>query len=158
CYMRHPGRVLEANEIPPPALLSFIADQLGIDPGAFAEYRRRDQPRREQLADLMTRLGYRSFDRATSRGFIAWLTPIAQNIRRPDRLVEMLLEELRRQRVLLPVPRVLEMLVHQARTRAEQVSYHALAEGLTETQLDALDTLLAPKLGTALSGMAWVRQ
>jgi hypothetical protein len=50
------------------------------------------------------------------------------------------------------------MLVHQARTRAEQVSYHALAEGLTETQLDALDTLLAPKPGTALSGMAWVRQ
>ena len=158
CYMRHPGRVLEANEIPPPELLSFIADQLGIDPGAFAEYRRRDQSRREQLADLMTRLGYRSFDRATSRGFIAWLTPIAQNIRRPDRLAEMLLEELRRQRVLLPVPRVLEMLVHQARTRAEQVSYHALAEGLTETQLDALDTLLAPKPGTALSGMAWVRQ
>jgi len=81
-------------------------------------------------------VGYRSFDRATSRGFIAWLTPIAQNIRRPDRLVEMLLEELRRQRVLLPVWRFLEMLVHQARTRAEQVSYHALAEGLTETQLD----------------------
>ena len=66
--------------------------------------------------------------------------------------------DMRRQRVLLPVPRVLEMLVHQARTRAEQVSYHALAEGLTETQLDALDTLLAPKPGTALSGMAWVRQ
>jgi TnpA family transposase len=56
CYMRHPGRVLEANEIPPPELLSFIADQLDIDPGAFAEYRRRDQSRREQLADLMTRL------------------------------------------------------------------------------------------------------
>jgi hypothetical protein len=27
CYMRHPGRVLEANEIPPPELLSFIADR-----------------------------------------------------------------------------------------------------------------------------------
>jgi hypothetical protein len=62
CYLRHPGRVLEANEIPPPELLTFIADQLDMDAGAFAEYRRRDQSRREQLADLMTRLGYRSFD------------------------------------------------------------------------------------------------
>jgi hypothetical protein len=70
----------------------------------------------------------------------------------------LLLEELRRQRVLLSVPRVPEMLVHRARTRAEQVSYRALAERLTETQLDALDTLLAPKPGTALSGMVWVRQ
>jgi hypothetical protein len=50
-------------------------------------------------------------------------------------LVEMLLEELRRQRVLLPVPRVREMLVHQARTRAEEVSYHALDEGLTRPSL-----------------------
>jgi len=38
----------------------------------------------------------------------------------------MLLEEMRRQRVLLPIPRVLEMLVRQARARAELVSYRAL--------------------------------
>ena len=38
CYLRHPGWVLEANEIPPPELLSFIADQFDMDAGAFAEY------------------------------------------------------------------------------------------------------------------------
>jgi len=43
-YMRHPGRVLDANEIPPPELLAFIADRLDIDLSAFAEYRRSCEP------------------------------------------------------------------------------------------------------------------
>lgn len=51
-YLRHPGRVLAADEMPPPELLTFIVDQLGVDVAAFEEYRRRDQTRREQLAEL----------------------------------------------------------------------------------------------------------
>jgi TnpA family transposase len=158
CYLRHPGRVLAADEMPPPELLTFIADQLGVDVAAFEEYRRRDQTRREQLAELTVQFGYQTFDRASSRRYIAWLIPIAQTIRKPDRLVEMLLAELRRERVLLPIPRVLEMLMHEARARAEQVSYRALVDGLTTAQLAALDTLLEPKEETAMSTMAWLRQ
>jgi TnpA family transposase len=90
CYLRYPGRVLGADEIPPVALVSFIARQLGVNPTAFARYSQRDQTRREQLAELMERLGYLSFDRANFRYYLAWLTPIAQNIRRADLLVEML--------------------------------------------------------------------
>jgi Domain of unknown function (DUF4158) len=133
CYLRHPGRVLEADEMPFTKLLAFVAEQLEVDVTAFDTYRRRDQTRREQLAELMARFGYQTFDRAASRRYIAWLIPIAQTIRKPERLVEMLLEEMRRQHVLLPIPRVLEMLVRQALVRAELVSYRALKDGLTNT-------------------------
>jgi Domain of unknown function (DUF4158) len=122
CYLRYPGRALEASETPPAELLTFIADQLDIDVAAFDRYLQRDQTRREQLAKLMARFGCQTFDRASSRRFLAWLIPIAQTIRKPDRLLEILLEEMRRQRVLLPTPRVLEMLVRQARVRAELIS------------------------------------
>jgi Domain of unknown function (DUF4158) len=79
---------------------SFVARQLGISPAAFNKYGQRDQTRREQLAELMERLNYRTFDRASFRHYLAWLTLIAQNVR-PDRLVEMLLEELRGRRLLI---------------------------------------------------------
>jgi hypothetical protein len=46
-------------------LVSFIARQLGVNPAAFTRYRQRDQTRREQLAELMERLGYRSLERAS---------------------------------------------------------------------------------------------
>jgi Domain of unknown function (DUF4158) len=47
-------------------------------PTAFARYSQRDQTRREQLAELMERLSYRSFDRANFRHYLAWLTSIAR--------------------------------------------------------------------------------
>jgi TnpA family transposase len=158
CYLRYPGRVLGVDEMPPATLVSFIARQLGVNPAAFTKYSQRDQTRREHLAELMERLGYRSFDRASFRHYLAWLTPIAQNIRRPDLLVEMLLEELRRHRILIPTRRMLELLVHQARSRAERLLYRALTNGLTDTQGDALDTLLNQKPGATTSWMGWLRQ
>jgi len=158
CYLRHPGRALEAAEAPPAELLAFVADQLEVDVTVFEKYRRRDQTRREQLADLMARFGYKTFDRAASRLCVAWLIPVAQTIWKPDKLVEMLLGEMRRQRVLLPIPRVLEMLVRQARARAESVSYMALTNGLTEAQLGALGTLLEQKPDAAVSSKAWLLQ
>jgi FMN phosphatase YigB (HAD superfamily) len=94
--------VLGAEEVPQVNLVSFVARQLGISPAAFAKYSQRDQTRREQLAELMEWLHYRTFDRASFRHYLAWLTPIAQNVRKPDRLVEMLLEELRGRRILIP--------------------------------------------------------
>ena len=158
CYLRHPGRALEAGEMPPAELRAFVADQLDVDVAAFDKYQRRDQTRREHLAELMTRFGYQTFDRASSRRCLAWLIPIAQTVHRPDRLLEMLLEEMRRQRILLPIPRVLEMLVRQARVRAELVSYRALTDGLSEAQVAALDSLLEPRPDTSVSSLAWLLQ
>jgi len=54
--LRHPGRVLEGDEVPPVALLNYLARQLDVDPDAFAAYARRDQTRRTHLAELTTRL------------------------------------------------------------------------------------------------------
>jgi TnpA family transposase len=155
CYLRYPGRVLGAEEVPPVALVSFVARQLGVSPAAFIRYSRRDQTRREQLVELMERLSYRSFDRASFLHYLAWLTPIAQNVQRPDLLVEMLLEDLRRHRVLIPTLRMLELLLHQARSRAERLLYRALTNRLTDTQGDALDTLLNQKPEAATSWMGW---
>jgi TnpA family transposase len=47
CYLRHPGRALEAGETPPAELLAFIADQLDVDVAAFNRYQQTgsDAPR-----------------------------------------------------------------------------------------------------------------
>jgi hypothetical protein len=158
CYLRYPGRVLEADEMPPPKLLAFVADQLELDAAKLKKYRQRDQTRREQLSELMTLFDYHAFDRASSRQYIAWLIPIAQTTRNSENLVRILIEEMRRQRILLPVSRVIEMLARQARTRAELVSYRALINGLSEAQRVALDTLLAPRPDTLISSTTWLRR
>jgi len=46
--------VLGAEEVPPVPLVSFVARQLGVSRAAFIRYRRCDQTRHEQLAELLT--------------------------------------------------------------------------------------------------------
>jgi Domain of unknown function (DUF4158) len=55
-YLRLPGRVLGAVEIPLPDMLAFIARQLGIAPEICNEYARRGETRWEHLSELQAYL------------------------------------------------------------------------------------------------------
>jgi hypothetical protein len=139
-------------------MLAFVAEQLDVEPAAFADYAGRAQTRREQLAKLMVEHGYRSFGRAEAKMLLAWLTPIAQTERRPRVLVARLIEELRRRRILLPPPLVIERVVHHARTAADRVTHRALGERIDAEQAAALEALLVTPADGGLSCLAWLRQ
>jgi TnpA family transposase len=106
--LRHPGRALEAGEVPPAPMVAYVARQVGADPAALDAHHLRPQTRREQLAELMRRGGFRSFGRAEAHSAGAWLTSVAGSRRAPAELAVMLVEELRRRRILLPTPGRLE--------------------------------------------------
>jgi hypothetical protein len=157
CYLRFPGRALGIGETPPLPLLRFIARQLQVEPEAFAAYARRDQTRREHLAELTGILGCQVFARSDLRALIGWLTPMAHKPRGPEQLVSMLIDELRRRRILLPSAAVLEMIVYQARARAERTLHRALVDGLDTGTRAALDRLLEPMPENTTSCLAWLR-
>ena len=101
CALCHPGRALEPRERPPAPMVRLCR----------APTRRRPRPswlpdptaprtRREQLAELMRHGGFQGFGRAEARDFVAWLTPVTQANRKPGQLAGLLVEELRRRRIL----------------------------------------------------------
>ena len=134
CALRHPGRALEPGERPPAPMAAFVARQLGIDPAVLGTGPDRPQTRREQLAELMRRGGLKGFGRAEARDLVAWLTPITQANRKPGQLAGLLVEELRRRRIVLPTPRVLELVIHHSRIRAERALHRALIDGMGPVQ------------------------
>ena len=156
-YLRYPGRVLAAGESPPTAIVAFVARQLGVSKGAFAAYGQRDETRRKHLVELMRDQGFQSFSQAASRALIVQLTPAAQADPRPGRLAAMAVDELRRQKILLPPVRVLELVVQQARARAERISHRAIIDGIKEQQRYALDQLLKRKPATPFTILGWLR-
>lgn len=114
-YLRHPGRVLDAGERPPEAVLAYAAGLIGVDAGAFDDYARREATRRAHLAEAMLAGGYATFDRTAAHAAVAFLTASAQTILRPGQLAGILVEELRRRRVLLSPPLGLEAVIRGAR-------------------------------------------
>ena len=157
CYLRFPGRVLAIGETPPLPMIRFVARQLRLEPEAFAAYARRDQTRREHLAELSRSLGCKPFERPELQALIGWLTPMAHKPRAPEQLVPMLIDELRRRRILLPPAGVLELIVHQARSRAESTLHRVLVDGLSASTRASLDGLLEQRPEEATTYLAWLR-
>jgi len=110
CLIRHPGRTPDPDETLPAAFLAFIAGQVDALPEDYAAYHHRPQTRREHLADIMAAGGYHTFVRQTFRDLSDWLLAIAQVTRDPLALANILVDELRRRRVLLPPAAVLELI------------------------------------------------
>lgn len=156
-YLRHPGRLLEAGEVTPGPLLAYVARQLGVDASAFDGYRTRDATRREHLAELIAAGGYTTFSRPLAHGMVTFLAAAAQTIVRPGQLAGILVEELRRRRVLLPSPLVLEAVIRHARQRAEALAHGVLADGLDGATLSRLDGLLGNRPTGKLTWLGWLR-
>jgi TnpA family transposase len=156
-YLRYPGRVLEAGEVPPEAVLAYVARQLGVATQALDGYAARDATRREHLAELMAAGGYAVFSRALAHEMVGFLAASAQTIVRPGQLAGILVEELRRRRVLLPSALVLEAVIRRARQRAEALAHGVLTDGLDDAALARLDGLLAARPTGKLTWLGWLR-
>ncbi|NEU14985.1 Tn3 family transposase [Methylobacterium sp. BTF04] len=156
-YLRYPGRVLETGEALPASIVAYVAHQVGAPVSALDDYGRRDATRRTHLAEAMRTGGYTVFDRAAAHEVLPVLTAAAQTIVRPSHLAGILIEELRRKRVLLPPALVLEAVIRGARQRAERMAQEVLTADLDEAVLARLDGLLTPRPMGKLTWLGWLR-
>lgn len=156
-YLRYPGRVLDVGEVPPDVVLTFVARQLAVTARVFDDYAVRDATRREHLAEIMAAGGYTMFSRAIAHEMVGFLAAAAQTIVRPGQLAGILVEELRRRRVLLPPVLVLEAVIRRARQRAEALAHGVLTDGLDEAALTRLDGLLSIRPTGKLTWLGWLR-
>jgi TnpA family transposase len=157
CALRHPGRPLEPSEVPPAAMLTFVANQVGADPKLFEDYAHRSETRREHLLELQQHLRLRSFGLADWRACLQIGANAAWATDRGEPIVQAMLAHLRTERVLVPAAAVLERIGLAARVRARKWAFQALAEGLTDTTREALANLLTFDPALRRSRFAWLR-
>jgi TnpA family transposase len=156
CALRYPGRLLRPGEIIPQPALHFVADQLGTAPEALITYAARFQTRYEQLGVLRTAFGFTDLT-PRRRQLLEWLLPVSLATTNPLTVATTLLDELRRRRIIVPGPSIVERLVAATLATAERHVASQLTSGLIQAQSEALEALLAPKPDTAMSMLAWAR-
>ena len=123
--MRHPGRVVAAGEIPPRAMLKYVADQIGADPTAFATYARREETRRDHIARLMIYLDVRRDRRAALLSAIEAAAISDGGVS----ILNAIVTTLRERGALLPAVETIERLGLAARAIARRRAEIALIEG-----------------------------
>ena len=157
-YLRFPGRPWDPQEQVPPAVLSYLAEQIGEAPDVLADYASRDPTRREHLSEIQRVFQFHPFTMQIYRDLSRWLMPIALSADQGIVLMEALIEELRARHVILPAVSTLERLGWETRRRAQQQVFTTLTQGLSEEQRKQLDALLVVPTDGRRTPLAWLRE
>ncbi|EHO5398003.1 DUF4158 domain-containing protein, partial [Salmonella enterica subsp. enterica serovar Infantis] len=125
CYLRFPGTFLGVDEPPFPPLLRMVAAQLKMPVESWSEYGQREQTRREHLVELQTVFGFKPFTMSHYRQAVHTLTELALQTDKGIVLASALVENLRRQSIILPAMNAIERASAEAITRANRRIYAA---------------------------------
>ncbi|WP_445504325.1 Tn3 family transposase [Microvirga sp. G4-2] len=157
CIMRYPGRVLGMSEDPPAAVVSYVAEQLGITPGAFASYARRIPTRFEHSHRLAKYLGVRTATRDDRRAALLAAAEAASATESGLPIMTAVVNELRRRGALLLPDAALEKIGIAGRAIARQRAEAALLDGLSVDQIEQLEALLLVDPAVQQTRLAWLR-
>lgn len=155
---RYPGRLLRPRDAIPEAALRFVAEQIRVGSDALAAYPVRPQTRREQLDGLREAFGFHMFGPGHGRGLVAWLLPVALATTSASNVASALMDELRQRRIIAPAPARWNASSRPAWSWRSGTSPASSPAPLAEDKAAALDALLHPKEGAAMSVLAWARQ
>ena len=155
--LRHPGFGWRAGEAVAVAVLRFLADQVHVPPSALGDYANRPQTRIEHTSQLYKRLRLRVFSRGDLRQAIAVAAAAARSTDKGGPIVETLISELRRQRIILPPPDTLERVGLAGRAQARRKTAEDLLAPISQSQMERIDQMLINDANLRKSPLAWLR-
>lgn len=158
CYMRYPGVILGIHEKPFPSLLNLVANQLKVSPNVWEEYGKREQTRREHLAELQSIFGFQTFSMEYYQQFVNSLADLAWQTDKGIVWAAALVQAFRAQQILLPTINVIERICAEAITNASRRIYSSLTECLSKEHLQRLNALLALRENSKTTVLAWLRE
>lgn len=139
CALRYPGRLIQRGEIIPSVALSFVAEQLGIEPEALSTFARRAPIRYEQLDILCQHYGFTELSDPVGADLLAFARGIAIASTKDRSVVTALAYEMRRRHIVIPSITVLERLAGQACTEAEEALHTDVARKRTPDLISRME-------------------
>ncbi|MCB1741715.1 MAG: Tn3 family transposase, partial [Gammaproteobacteria bacterium] len=158
CLLRYPGQGLLPGADVPAALLHWLGRQLRVDPDCWPRYAEREETRREHLLEVRAYLGLVPFGLAHYRKAVQTATAIALQSDKGVVLASGVMDELRRERTVLPGIEVIERACVEGITRANRRIYAALSEPLSDAHRRRLDGLLKRRDNGKSTWLTWLRQ
>ncbi len=158
CLLRYLGFVPDDLPATPHEAVTFVAEQLELDPGVLSFYASR---RRTQTDHQLYVQAYLKFRRATPLDFYAlqtWVVERALEHDKPTLLLQLACEKLYREKIVRPGVTRLERLVATARDQAHDETFRQLTPLLSDDRKALLDELLTRDASTGRTRLNWLRQ
>lgn len=111
CLFRYPGWSLSDMKHVPESVLRYIAKQIQVDPSAFLLYAEREQTKHEHMEQIRKVFGYSNFSLREYRKISQALFPYAMENENTLHLIRTAMDEMRKQKMILPAMTTIERLV-----------------------------------------------
>jgi TnpA family transposase len=134
CCLRNPGWSLNNISSVPYTVLSYIAEQLQVNPNEFEQYAQRVKTKSDHLQELREAYGFRNFSKSDYKYLLEYLMPYAMENDNVIKLIRITIEELKRRMVILPGITTLERIVNKVRQTADETVIKFINESLTDAQ------------------------
>jgi hypothetical protein len=157
CFLRYLGRAILFGETPPAPMVAFLAQQIGIDPGALAEYGRRDTNRREHAVEAQRHHGLHPPVREDRRAALSAALAAATASDKGMPIAEAIIAAFRERKSVLPATDTLDRIGRAARVVARRRIEAALLDSFSSEELATFDGLLAVDPAIRQTRFAWLR-
>ncbi|MDN8593152.1 Tn3 family transposase [Paenibacillus sp. 11B] len=156
--LRYPGWSLSDLKHIPDSVISYIAKQVGVAPDVFPLYAQREPTRREHMEEIRQTYGYRNFTLREYRFLSNIMLNFSLENGNSMYLIRVALDELRKQKIIIPGMTTIERVVWEVRQRAEEKIYKMLISSLSVEQVDKLENILSPMPESNKTYLAWLRE
>jgi TnpA family transposase len=140
------GRLLRVDEHLPVAIIDVVAEQLGVEPGVFDLYARRDETRREHASEIVLHLKLRTIRQADYRVAITAGAAAAVGTERGEPIVRAIIDELKVRRIIVPPAPLVERFALAGRAFARRYAHRELIRGLDTGMRERLEALLTTRV------------
>ncbi len=154
--LRYLGFIPDDAPQAPKDIVDHLASQLGVAPGALADYGARRRTRQEHAVEVADHLGFRKATPGDMAEADAWLLERALDHDSPIFLVRTLCEHFFAANVLRPGLSQIERVVSRARNAARRAMYHRVEHLLGPRRCRLLDGLLIPKDENSPTPLYWL--
>ena len=139
-------------------MVEFVADQVGIVPGATDDYIVAERSRQRHAIECQEHLGLRPFGRRAYAELLNALVPQAIESDKLAALAGLVMQTCRERRIVAPSPTALERLCSDLRHLARREVHRRLTHGLSAEQPRGLDALVQRRENTGQNWLTWLRQ
>lgn len=159
CLLRYLGwTISDIKEDIPEEIVDYVAKQIGVNSGEYSSYFKRGATKYEHLQTIREEYGFSTFTLSDYRSLSKYLFPHAMENGNATHLIQAALEQLRKQKKILPAMATIERSVWEVRKRAEEKIYKLLGASLTASQIEKLDLILSPMPNSHKTFLAWLKE
>jgi TnpA family transposase len=156
CTLRYLGYCPKDIGIVPEAVVSYVSEQLHIDPACLQQYGGRDQTQSGHLQGVQAYLGFHDATSADLENLSTWLLERALEHDKPSLLLQLLCEKLYQGKIVRPGITRLEKMVASSRSQAQAEMLKRLSPLLNDERKAFLDSLLVADETTNHTALAWL--